>query len=58
VAEKMGVTLDMNAEDLFSAFSDLSYADLAKVNVEERLMIGGTCYENEQGVGVTLPAKA
>ena len=58
VAEKMGVTLDGNAEDLFSNFSDLSYADLAKVNVEERLMIAGTCFVNEQGVGVTLPAKA
>ena len=58
IAEKMGITLDMDAEDLFSAFSDLSYADLAKVNVEERLTIGGTCFVNEQGVGVMLPAKA
>lgn len=58
VAEKMGVTLDVDAEDLFAAFSDLSYADLAKVNVEERLSIGGTCYVNEQGVGIMLPAKA
>ncbi len=58
IAEKMGIPLDMDAEDIFSDFSDLSYADLAKVNAEERLSIGGTCYENTQGVGVTLPAKA
>ena len=58
VAEKMGVTLDIDAEDVFSAFSDLSYADLAKVSAEESLLIGGTCYENKQGLGVMLPAKA
>ena len=58
VAEKMGVTLDIDAEDVFSAFSDLNYADLAKVSAEESLLIGGTCYENKQGLGVTLPAKA
>ena len=58
IAEKMGVTLDIEAEDIFSNFSDLSYADLAKVNADERLVIGGNCYENEQGVGVMLPAKA
>ncbi|MBC8334625.1 MAG: (2Fe-2S)-binding protein [Anaerolineales bacterium] len=55
VAEKMGVTLDMEAEDLFSAFSDLSYADLAEVNAEESLSIAGTCYENKQGLGAQLP---
>ncbi len=58
VAEKMGVTLEMNAEAVFAAFSALGYADLATVNVDERLMIAGTCFANEQGVGVTLPAKA
>ncbi|MBT3712346.1 MAG: 2Fe-2S iron-sulfur cluster binding domain-containing protein [Anaerolineae bacterium] len=58
IAEKMGVTLDIEAEDIFSNFSDLSYTDLAKVNADEKLSIGGTCYENEQGVGVKLPAKA
>ncbi|RLD06023.1 MAG: hypothetical protein DRI32_03235 [Chloroflexi bacterium] len=54
IAEKMGVTLDIEAEDIFSDFSDLSYADLAKVDAEESLKIGGTCYENTQGVGVEL----
>ncbi len=54
IAEKMNVTLDISAEDIFSDFSDLSYADLAKVNVDERLLIGGNCYENTQGVGVKL----
>jgi len=54
IAEKMGVILDMDAEDIFSDFSDLTYADLAKVNADERLKIGGNCYENTQGVGVKL----
>ena len=45
-------------EDIFADFSDMSYADLAKVNIEERLMIAGTCFANDQGVGATLPAKA
>ncbi len=58
IAEKMGVILDMAAEDIFSDFSNLTYADLAEVNAEESLSIGGTCYENTQGVGVQLPAKA
>ena len=58
IAEKMGVTLDMNAEDIFSDFSDLSYADLAKVDAEESLKIGGTCYENKQGLGAKLGSVA
>jgi NADH-quinone oxidoreductase subunit G len=58
VAEKMGVTLDIDAEDIFADFSDMGYSALATVNVDERLMIAGTCFVNEQGVGATLPAKA
>jgi len=58
IAEKMGVTLDMDAEDIFSDFSDLSYADLAKVDAEESLKIGGTCYENKQGLGAKLGSVA
>lgn len=54
VAEKMGVTLDIDAEDVFSAFSDLSYADLAEVS-EQWPSIAGTCYENKQGLGAQLP---
>ena len=54
IAEKMGVTLDIEAEDIFSDFSGLSYADLAKVNADEKFQIGGNCYENTQGVGVKL----
>lgn len=62
VAEKMGVTLEgISAALVFekiSAFAGLSYAALAVVDVEERLSIGGTCYENEQGLGAQLPAVA
>ena len=58
VAEKLGVTLKINAEDIFAEFSGMTYDDLATVNVDERLMIAGTCFVNEQGVGATLPAKA
>lgn len=58
VADKLGVTLNINAADIFADFSGMTYDDLATVNVEERLMIAGTCFVNEQGVGATLPAKA
>jgi len=58
IAEKMGVTLDMDAEDIFSDCFDLSYADLANVNEEESLSIGGTCYENKEGLGVKLGSVA
>lgn len=58
IAEKMGVTLGMDAEALFVDFSEMTYADLATVNIDERLMIAGTCSANDQGVGATLPAQA
>ncbi len=66
VAEKMGVTLDgVSAAVVFvelvekvSAFAGLSYERLAEVDAEERLSIGGTCYENEQGLGAQLSAVA
>ncbi len=54
IAEKMGVTLDIEAEDIFGNCFELSYADLSKTNPEEKLLIGGNCYENTQGVGVQL----
>ena len=58
IAEKMGVTLDMSAEDIFSDCFDLSYADLAKVNADEKLSIGGNCYENKEGLGAMLGSVA
>ncbi|MBT3337709.1 MAG: molybdopterin-dependent oxidoreductase [Anaerolineae bacterium] len=64
IAEKMGVTLEgVSAEVVFAdlaekvaGFAGLSYESLAVVDAEERLSIGGTCYENEQGLGAQLSA--
>ncbi len=66
IAEKMGVTLEgVSAEAVFAAlaekvsgFAGLSYEKLAVVDAEARSSIGGTCYENEQGLGAQLSAVA
>ena len=64
VADSLGVTMEgVSAAVVFaalaekvSAFAGLSYEALAVVDAEERLSIGGTCYENEQGLGAQLSA--
>ncbi len=66
VAEKVGVTMEgVSAALVFAALAEkvsgyagLSYEALAVVDAEERLSIGGTCYENEQGLGAQLSAVA
>ena len=62
IAEKMGVELEgISAAVVFTeiaekvaGFSGLSYEKLAKVS-EQWPSIAGTCYENKQGLGATLP---
>ena len=62
IAEKMGVTLEgvsaavvfENLAEKVAGFAGLNYEKLAEVS-EQWPSIGGTCYENKQGLGAQLP---